>query len=66
MRIRMKGFIVFDYFPRIAEFYREMGQWIASGTVKSRETVVEGLENMPEAFLGLFTGANTGKMLVRL
>jgi NADPH-dependent curcumin reductase CurA len=66
MRIRMKGFIVFDYFPRMAEFYGEMGPWLASGTVKSRETVVDGLEAMPQAFLGLFEGANTGKMLIRL
>jgi hypothetical protein len=43
-----------------------MGPWLANGTVKSRETVVEGLERMPEAFLGLFEGANVGKMLVRL
>ena len=40
-----------------------MGPWLASGAVKSRETVVDGLENMPDAFLGLFKGANTGKML---
>ena len=66
MRIRMQGFIVFDFQPRMAEFYRDMGQWLASGAVKSRETVVEGLENMPEAFIGLFAGANTGKMLIRL
>ncbi len=65
-RIMMKGFIVFDYFPRIAEFYRDMAPWVASGAVQSRETVVDGLERMPEAFLGLFEGANTGKMLVRL
>jgi NADPH-dependent curcumin reductase CurA len=64
-RIRLQGFIVFDYFPRLDEFYREMGLWVANGTVKSTETVVDGLENMPEAFLGLFTGANTGKMLVK-
>jgi NADPH-dependent curcumin reductase CurA len=43
-----------------------MGGWIASGQVKGRDTVVEGLEKTPEAFLGLFTGANTGKMLVKL
>jgi NADPH-dependent curcumin reductase CurA len=66
MRIRMKGFIVFDYFPRMAEFFSDMGPWLASGAVKSRETVIEGLEKTPEAFLGLFEGANTGKMLVRL
>jgi NADPH-dependent curcumin reductase CurA len=65
-RIALKGFIVFDYFPRMAEFYAEMGPWLASGAVQSRETIVEGLEKMPEAFLGLFEGANTGKMLVRL
>lgn len=65
-RIQLKGFIVFDYFPRMAEFYAEMGPWLANGTVKSRETVVDGLENTPDAFLGLFRGENTGKMLVRL
>jgi len=66
MRIRLKGFIVFDYFPRMAEFYAEMAPWVANGTVKSRETVVDGLETMPDAFRGLFSGANTGKMLIRL
>jgi NADPH-dependent curcumin reductase CurA len=65
-RIQLRGFLVFDYFPRIGEFYREMGPWVADGTVKSRETVVDGIENMPDAFLGLFEGANVGKMLVRL
>lgn len=65
-RLQLKGFIVFDYFPRMAEFYRDMAPWVAEGTVKSRETVVDGLENMPDAFLGLFSGENTGKMLVRL
>jgi len=65
-RIALKGFIVFDYFPRMADFYRDMGGWLASGTVKSHETVVEGLEQAPDAFLGLFRGENVGKMLVRL
>lgn len=65
-RIALKGFIVFDYFPRMAEFYSEMGPWVASGAVKSRETIADGLEKAPDAFLGLFEGANTGKMLVRL
>jgi len=65
-RIRLKGFIVFDYFPRMAEFYRDMGQWVASGAVKAEETVVDGLEAMPDAFRGLFSGQNVGKMLVRL
>jgi len=65
-RIRLKGFLVFDYQPRMDEFYRDMGGWLKSGAVTAKETVVEGLENMPDAFLGLFSGANTGKMLVRL
>jgi NADPH-dependent curcumin reductase CurA len=65
-RIQMKGFIVFDFQSRMQDFYRDMGQWLASGAVKSRETVVDGLEAMPGAFLGLFKGENTGKMLIRL
>lgn len=65
-RITLKGFIIFDYFPRMAEFYRDMGPWLASGAIQSRETVADGLEHAPEAFLGLFTGENLGKMLVRL
>jgi NADPH-dependent curcumin reductase CurA len=65
-RIRLQGFLVFDYQSRMGEFYRDMAQWLASGAVKPRETIVEGLEKMPEAFRGLFEGANTGKMLVKL
>jgi len=65
-RIMIKGFLVLDYFPRLAEFYGEMAPWVAHGTVKPRETVVDGLEHTPNAFLGLFSGENTGKMLVRL
>jgi NADPH-dependent curcumin reductase CurA len=66
MRIRLQGFIYTDYLSKMGDFYRDMGSWIASGQVKGRDTVVEGLENMPDAFLGLFSGANTGKMLVKL
>ena len=66
MRIRVQGFIYTDYLPRLAEFYRDMGGWLASGAVKSRDTEVAGLEATPEAFLGLFSGKNTGKMLVKL
>ncbi len=66
MRIRLQGFIFTDFMPRMGEFYAEMAPWIAGGQVKSRDTVVEGLERMPEAFLGLFEGTNTGKMLVKL
>ena len=65
-RIQLKGFIVFDFQPRMAEFYRDMGALLSSGKVQAKETVIEGLEVMPQAFLGLFEGANTGKMLVKL
>jgi NADPH-dependent curcumin reductase CurA len=65
-RIRLQGFLVFDYQSRMGEFHREMAAWLRSGAVKSRETIVDGLEKTPEAFLGLFEGQNIGKMLVRL
>ncbi|HEV2865552.1 MAG TPA: NADP-dependent oxidoreductase, partial [Allosphingosinicella sp.] len=65
-RIMLKGFIYTDYLPEMADFYRDMGGWVASGRVTSRETVRDGLEAMPQAFIDLFRGANMGKMLVRL
>jgi NADPH-dependent curcumin reductase CurA len=65
-RIMMKGFIYTDYLPEMADFYRDMGGWIAAGKVTSRETVRSGIEAAPRAFLDLFTGGNTGKMLVKL
>lgn len=66
-RIRMEGFIYTDQFiDCMEEFYADMGGLIASGAVTIRETVREGLEAAPEAFLGLFSGDNIGKMLVRL
>ena len=66
MRIRVQGFIYTDYLDRMGEFYREMGGWIAGGQVRAKDTIVEGLEKAPDAFLGLFSGANIGKMLVKL
>jgi NADPH-dependent curcumin reductase CurA len=48
------------------EFYREMGEWVRQGRVKWQETVENGIDRAPQAFLNLFTGANTGKMLVKL
>ncbi|MBA2636556.1 MAG: NADP-dependent oxidoreductase, partial [Sphingomonas sp.] len=54
MRITVRGFLYGDYVSRLDEFYREVGAWVASGTVKSNETVVDGLDGAPDAFLGLF------------
>lgn len=65
-RVRMQGFIVSDYMDRAGEFYRDMGALLAEGKLKAEETVHDGLDAMPDAFLGLFSGGNTGKMLVRL
>jgi hypothetical protein len=66
-RIRMEGFIYTDqFFDCMEEFYADMGGLIASGAVTMRETVHDGIESVPNAFLGLFAGANMGKMLVRL
>lgn len=66
MRIRLQGFIYTDYMAKMGDFYRDMGGWTASGQVKERDTVREGLDQTLDAFLGLFSGANTGKMLVKL
>ena len=65
-RIQLKGFIVFDFQSRMNDFYHDMGQWIAGGQVTAHETVVDGLESMADAFRGLFSGQNVGKMLIRL
>jgi NADPH-dependent curcumin reductase CurA len=65
-RIMVKGFIYLDFLTRMGEFYRDMGGWIAAGQVTSRETIRDGIEAAPQAFLDLFSGGNTGKMLVRL
>jgi len=65
-RLKLQGYIVSDYRARAGEFYADMKQWIAAGQIKWQETVVEGIENAPTAFIGLFTGENMGKMLVKL
>ncbi|MCP3735667.1 NADP-dependent oxidoreductase [Sphingomonas sp. RP10(2022)] len=66
MRMRIQGFIVSDYTDRAADFYRDMGGWLKDGKLQRNETVFDGLDAMPDAFLGLFSGGNTGKMLVRV
>jgi NADPH-dependent curcumin reductase CurA len=66
-RIRMQGFIVFDdYAPRWGEFAGAMGQWVLDDKVKVREDIVFGLENAPEAFIGLLQGKNFGKLVIQL
>jgi NADPH-dependent curcumin reductase CurA len=65
-RLILKGFIVSDHDDRRPQFYTDMGHWIAAGQMRWRETIVDGLENAPTAFIGLFKGENLGKMLVRI
>jgi len=65
-RLRMQGFIVSDHFGRWGAFRDEVAPRVADGTIGYRETVVDGIERAPEAFLALFTGENVGKMLVRV
>ncbi|MDB5701179.1 MAG: NADP-dependent oxidoreductase [Sphingomonadales bacterium] len=65
-RIRSTGFLFTDFLPQMGEFMAEAVPLVASGKLKARETIFEGLESAPGAFLGLFSGANTGKMLVRI
>lgn len=64
--LRLQGFIVTTYWELYPQFLKDMGQWIGEGKIKWKETVVEGLENAPEAFIGLFRGENFGKMVVKL
>ncbi len=65
-RLRIEGFLAGDQAMHQAEFLAEVGAALASGGIQARETIVEGLENAPSAFIGLLSGANTGKMLVRI
>lgn len=65
-RITMKGFVVSDFPHLRAQFEQDMGGWLKSGAMKYEETVMAGIEQAPQALIGLFTGANTGKMLVKL
>jgi NADPH-dependent curcumin reductase CurA len=64
--VKMQGFIVSNYRNRIPDFVGDMTGWLAQGKIKYREDMVEGLENAPQAFLGLFSGANFGKLVVRV
>jgi NADPH-dependent curcumin reductase CurA len=65
-RLRIEGFIVSDHYDRFPAFLADMGGWVREGKVRYRETVVEGIENAPAAFMGLLQGDNVGKMLVKV
>ncbi len=65
-RARMEGMVVFDYASRYPQAIGDIAAWIAAGKLKSREDVVEGLQNFPEALLKLFSGENFGKLILKV
>ncbi len=65
-RVKLQGFIVSDYMDRAAPALAELSKWVAEGKIKYRETIAEGIENAPRAFIGMLKGANVGKQLVKL
>jgi len=65
-RARMEGFLIGDYAHRFGEGVMRLASWVASGDLHWREDVTDGLENAPQAFIGMLNGANRGKALVRV
>ena len=65
-RLTMTGFIVSDWSEHTGEFVKEVGGYLASGKLKLKETVVDGIDQAPQAFISLLTGVNIGKMVVRI
>jgi NADPH-dependent curcumin reductase CurA len=65
-RGRMEGFLILDYFDRLDEGRAAVAGWLGEGKIKSSEHIVEGLENAPDALNLLFTGGNTGKVIVQV
>lgn len=64
-RARMEGFVVMDHAARFPDALRELGGWLASGQLKSREDIVEGLDTFPQTLLRLFSGENVGKLILK-
>lgn len=66
-KLTMQGFIIFDTFGHLyPEFAKEMSGWVESGEIKYREEIIDGLENAPDAFIGLLKGENFGKRVIRV
>jgi NADPH-dependent curcumin reductase CurA len=65
-RARMEGMVVTDYVSRYPEAMRDMAEWLASGKLKSKEDVIEGLQTFPETLMKLFTGGNFGKLVLKV
>tara|TARA_Y100000588_G_scaffold97414_2_gene105706 strand:- start:9120 stop:10124 length:1005 start_codon:yes stop_codon:yes gene_type:complete len=65
-RLQIRGMLVFDFVDQHAEALKQLGQWVRSGEIRYREDVVEGIDNMPEAFIGLLRGDHIGKRIVKI
>jgi NADPH-dependent curcumin reductase CurA len=66
-RLKIQGFIIFDHYEkRHSAFFSQMNAWLDEGKIKFREDIVDGLENAPQAFIGLLEGKNFGKLVVRV
>ncbi|GIU06924.1 NADP-dependent oxidoreductase [Shewanella morhuae] len=65
-KLKLEGFIVFEHWDHYPEFAAKMAQWLAEGKVQAEQTIYQGIEQAPDAFIGLFEGKNRGKMLVKL
>ena len=65
-RLTMKGFVFYEFEPLRAQFLSDMRRWLGEGRVQYRSTILQGIAQAPAALIGLFSGANTGKMLVQL
>jgi hypothetical protein len=65
-RLTFRGFIVWDYATQEKEALTELANWIKAGKLHYREEIVDGIENAPEAFIGLFEGKNFGKLVIRV
>jgi NADPH-dependent curcumin reductase CurA len=65
-RLTIRGFLVFDWIKRMPEFLAEVAPHVAAGRIRSKETIVDGLERAPQAFMDLFSGENVGKMVVKI
>jgi NADPH-dependent curcumin reductase CurA len=65
-RLTLRGFIITDHLSRTPDMIAEVGGWLREGKLAHAETVVDGLDQAPDAFLALLRGGNTGKMIVRL
>jgi len=61
-----RGFIVSNFAARFPEGVKQLAIWVGEGRLSSQETIVKGFEKLPEAFIGLFEGKNTGKSLVEI